>query len=267
MTVKQILQLIDAIAPFDTQEEWDNSGLLIGSPDQEVHGILLALDITESVLDEATEKGADLIVTHHPLMFSPRQRLTDQDFEGRLIQRMIRNRWSHIAAHTNLDRAAGGMNDTLAACCGLTDVAGEGFFRAGNLPKAMAAGDYAALLREALGDSVRLMGPEDVSVQRVGLCSGGGSQEWETALAEGCDAFISGEIKHHHALAMADAGIAAFECGHSATERPGMLVLADALQNALDTVQCNLRIFMSELDSYEIPAQPRQAVNLSEGGS
>ena len=115
MTVSQILHLIDEIAPFDSQEEWDNSGLLVGSPEQEVHGILFALDITEAVLDEAMETGTDLIITHHPLMFSARKRLTDEDYEGRLLQRMIRNQISHIAAHTNLDKAPDGMNDTLAA--------------------------------------------------------------------------------------------------------------------------------------------------------
>ena len=256
MTVEQILRLIDTIAPFDTQAEWDNSGLLVGSPKQETRGILFALDLTESVIDEALAKEADLIVTHHPLMFSPRRRMTDEDFEGRLIQRLIRGGISHIAAHTNLDQAPGGMNDTLAACCGLTNVSGEGFFRFGDLPQAMTAGAFAHFLSDVLGDSVRLMGPDSAILHRAGLCSGGGSQEWETAFISGCDAFITGEIKHHHALAMADAGIVAFECGHAATERPGMLVLADALQNALDTVECKLRIFMSVSETYGFPAQP-----------
>ena len=256
MKVREILGLIDAIAPFESQETWDNSGLLVGSPEQEVHGILMALDVTEGVLAEAVERGADLIVTHHPLMFSARQRLTDEDYEGRLIQRMIRNRTSLIAAHTNLDQAVGGMNDTLAACCGLTNVAGEGFFRTGELPEPMTAEAFAGQLREALRDTVRLMGPADAMVHKAGLCSGGGSQEWEAALSAGCDAFISGEIKHHHALAMADAGIVAFECGHAATERPGMLVLADALQNALNTVEYNLRIFMSAEEGYSFPPRP-----------
>ena len=120
--------------------------------------------------------------------------------------------------------------------------------RFGSLTEAMTAGAYAEFLSGALGDSVRRMGPANALIHRVGICSGGGSQEWELALANECDAFITGEIKHHHALAMADAGIVAFECGHAATERPGMQVLADALQNALDTVECNLRIFMSARD-------------------
>lgn len=267
MTVGQILRLIDEIAPFETQEEWDNSGLLAGSPDQEVHGILFALDVTEAVLDEALEKGADLIVTHHPLMFSARKRLTDEDYEGRLLQRLLRSQISHIAAHTNLDRAQDGMNDTLAACCGLKNVTGEGFFRAGDLEEPMPAGEYAERLRSVLGDTVRRMGPESAMIHRVGLCSGGGSEYWECAAVEGCDAFISGEIRHHHALAMADAGLVGFECGHAATEVPGLMVLADALQIALDTVQCNLRIFMSARDLYTFPCGPGQADFLSEGGS
>ena len=267
MTVSQILRLIDEIAPFESQEEWDNSGLLVGSPEQEVHGILFALDITEAVLDEAMETGTDLIITHHPLMFSARKRLTDEDYEGRLLQRMIRNQISHIAAHTNLDKAPDGMNDTLAACCGLKNVTGEGCFRAGDLEEPMPASEYADRLRSVLGDTVRRMGPESTMIHRVGLCSGGGSEFWEYAAAEGCDAFLSGEIRHHHALAMADAGIIGFECGHAATEVPGLIVLADALQTAMDTVQCNLRIFMSAREMYSMPCSPGQADFLSEGGS
>ena len=256
MNVQQILRLIDSVAPFETQEPWDNSGLLVGSPDQEVSAVLFALDVTESVIDEALVHGADLIITHHPLMFSPRKRLTDEDYEGRLIRRLILSGCSLIAAHTNLDRAPGGMNDALAACCGLQNVTGEDFFRAGDLPEPLRADAFAAQLRETLGDSVRLMGPAGAVVHRVGLCSGGGSDAWETAAACGCDAFISGEIKHHLALAMADAGMVAFECGHYATELPGLMVLADALQNTLDTVQCPLRILLSSADAYAFPPDP-----------
>ena len=221
MTVQDIYQLINSAAPFDAQEEWDNSGILVGSPSAEVSGVLFALDVTDAVIEEAVSVGASLIVTHHPLMFSGRKRLTDEDYEGRVIMRLIREGISLIAAHTCLDRAEGGMNDVLAALCGLADVSGEGFFRAGNLTEPLPGSEY-----------------------------------WEEAARAGCDAFIAGEIRHHHALAMAGAGIVGFECGHRATEEPGIRALAEALQNALDTVECNVRVFESVIPAYSFPRQP-----------
>ena len=116
MTVHEIYEMIDRIAPFSSQEEWDNSGLLVGSPADPVTGVLFALDVTDPVVREARSLGASLIVTHHPVMFTPRQNITDEDREGRLISFLIRNGISLISAHTNLDRAAGGklMEELLA---------------------------------------------------------------------------------------------------------------------------------------------------------
>ena len=113
LTVQRVYELIDALAPFDTQADFDNSGLLVGNPQAEVTGIHLALDVTDRVIDDALAAGANLIVTHHPLMFSARKRLTEADYEGHLLIRLIANGLSLIAAHTNLDQASGGMNDTL----------------------------------------------------------------------------------------------------------------------------------------------------------
>ena len=256
MKVKDLYLILDQIAPFETQAEFDNSGFLVGDPEQEVSCILLALDLTEPVISEAASCGAQLIITHHPLMFTPRKRLTEEDYEGRLIRRLIRNDISLIAAHTNLDQAPGGINDTLAELCGLTEVSGEGFFRSGLLPKPLTSSAYAEELARRLGAPVRLMGPETATVSRVGLCSGGGSDEWLSAAQSGCDAFVTGEMKHHYALALADKGIVAFECGHYATEAPGIAVLAAALQNALPALECNARVFVSQVSAYAFPHTP-----------
>ena len=253
MTVHDFYRLLNEIAPFETQAEFDNSGLLVGSPAAEVTCVLLALDVTEAVIDEAVSLGAQLIITHHPLMFAARKQLTDEDYEGRLICRLVRERISLIAAHTNLDQAPCGINDTLAELCGLTQISGEGFFRCGFLPEAMTASAFAEELSRRLATTVRLMGPEEAKIRKVGLCSGGGSDEWTTAAEAGCDAFLSGEIKHHHALAMADRGMVAFECGHFATEEPGMEVLAVALQKALPAIECNVRVYVSEVSAYAFP--------------
>ncbi len=250
MTVQNIYDLLNAVAPFETQEPYDNSGLLVGSPGQEVTGVLFALDVTEAVMDEALARGANLIVTHHPLMFDPIRRVTDETYEGRLIRRLIREDLSLIACHTCLDRAEGGINDALAECCALLDVTGEGFVRVGTLPQPMPAGELKEYLAAALNTDVRLMGDPEITVSRLGMCSGAGGSEWEEAAALGAEAFLSGEVKHHQALAMADAGIPCFECGHFATEQPGILALADALQSALNQVQYKLDIYKSGAGAY-----------------
>ena len=100
------------------------------------------------------------------------------------------------------------------------------------------------------------MAPEDHLIRRVGLCSGGGSSEWMQAAETGCDAFVSGEIRHHHALAMADAGIAALECGHFATEEPGIAAFAEALQNSFDQVEYKVRVFVSAVSAYTFSRHP-----------
>ena len=250
MTMQNIYDLLNAVAPFETQEPYDNSGLLVGSPGQEVTGVLFALDVTEAVMDEALARGANLIVTHHPLMFDPIRRVTDETYEGRLIRRLIREDLSLIACHTCLDRAEGGINDALAECCALLDVTGEGFVRVGTLPQPMPAGELKEYLAAALNTDVRLMGDPEITVSRLGMCSGAGGSEWEEAAALGAEAFLSGEVKHHQALAMADAGIPCFECGHFATEQPGILALADALQSALNQVQYKLDIYKSGAGAY-----------------
>ena len=251
MTVHDIYVWLDEKAPFDTQLEYDNSGLLVGSPRQEITGILFALDATEAVIAEALSLGANLLITHHPLMFSARRRLTDEDCEGRILRRLVRENISLIASHTCLDRAPDGINDALATACGLGEIQGEGFVRAGLFPAPMTAGKAADYLSEALHTVVRLMGSPDQQVSCLGLCSGAGGDEWQSARDLGADAFLSGEIKHHLALEMADAGIPAFECGHFATELPGIFALADALQSHLNQLEYKVGIFKSAVKAYQ----------------
>lgn len=251
-TVQDIYEAVDSLAPFATQADFDNCGLLVGDRRAQVQGLLAALDVTDAVLDEAEALGANLIVSHHPLMLHGRRDLLEEDREGHLIARMIRMRVSLIAAHTNLDAAPGGVNDTLAVALGLTEVTGEGYWRVGNLPEAMGWEAFIRLAEERLHTVARPMGcwPADRPVRRIAVSSGAGSDSWEAAAAAGVEVFLSGEIKHHHALALADAGLAGLECGHFATEEPGIFALADALQKQFNGVQCHLRVFHSRCGSY-----------------
>lgn len=253
LTVQAVYDMINARAPFDTQADFDNSGLLVGDPAASVTGIVVALDVTHAVIDEAVACGANLIVSHHPLMFSPIRRLVTTDHEARLICRMIRSGVAHIAAHTNLDQAPGGINDVLASRLGLTGVTGEGFVRAGDLPCPMTAQQLCDTVSAALHTVVRPMGCPGELIRRVAMCSGGGSDEWPAAVAMGAQAFLSGEIKHHHGLAMADAGVMGLEAGHHATEEPGIFALGDALQKELDALQCHVRVCQSRAGAYAMP--------------
>lgn len=250
LTVRQVYDFIHAIAPFDTQEDFDNSGLLVGSMDKEVTGIHVAMDVTANVLEEAIREGANLIVTHHPMMFRGRKTLTDSDREGRLLCRMIRHGICLIAAHTNLDRAPGGINDVLAQVIGLQNVTGEDFVRVGKLPCPMTAAAFGAQLEKALHTTVRLMGYEDTLVETVGVCSGSGDDYWPQAAAMGAEAFVTGETHHHVVLDAADTDMVLFECGHHATEEPGIFALADALQKWINEVQYNVRVSKSAMRAY-----------------
>ena len=249
LTVQAIYDFIHERASFDTQDAYDNAGLLVGHPDQEVTGIHVAMDVTPTVLDEAIACGANLIITHHPLMFAPRKRLVETDYEAQLLCRMIRHRISLIAAHTNLDQAAGGINDVLAQVCGLTNITGEGFIRVGDLPHPMTVDELTAHVSRCLNTVVRPMG-HGQRITRLGVCSGSGGDEWAAALSLGAQAFLSGEIKHHLALEAVGHGLTCLEAGHHATEEPGIFALADALQIHLNALQYPICVSKSQAPAY-----------------
>ncbi len=251
LTVRQVYDFINERAPFETQLAYDNSGLLTGHPEREVSGIHFALDVTDSVIDEAIANGANLIVTHHPMLFSPIKRLVENDYQARLLCRLIRADISLISAHTNLDQAVGGTNDALAERIGLTDIVSEGFVRVGTLPRAMTAVQAAQMIGETLGDVVRVMGNPSALVTKIGMCSGAGADEWSTAALLGAQAFLTGEVKHHIALEAAASGVVLLEAGHHATEEPGIFALADALQKSELGVQYKVRISLSRAKAYQ----------------
>ena len=255
MKHSEIYRWLDALAPFETQEDFDNSGFLVGDPAEECRGVLFALDVTPAVLQEAERLGVSLIITHHPLMFSAIRRLTEETFEGRLISRMIRGHLSLIAAHTNLDQAPGGINDALCAAIGLRDVSGESFWRAGRLAEPLPLNQLVFFVEARLHTVVRRMGelPAGTRVERVGVCSGGGSEFWPDALSAGAQVFLTGEIKHHHALAMTDVGLVGLEAGHFATENPGILAQAERLRCFAQEQGAAFPIHVSQMGAYAAP--------------
>lgn len=247
-TVQNILDIVNEIAPFERAEPWDNVGLLAGSKTNEVNGILCALDFTYEVLKEAERLNANVIITHHPILFSAKKRLTEDDYEGRLLCAMIRKNINLIAAHTNYDVAEGGVNDVLARHLGLTNIRPvesdqDGILRMGEiLPVRLS--EFAEKVSTALGDVVRIYGNKEKIIKNVAVCGGSGGEYARTAFLAGADAYVTGEMRYHDSLNFALEGYASLHAGHDATERIAIKPLSDGLQNRLNELQYNLTVFL-----------------------
>ena len=226
MTIQEIFNYLNTRAPMDTAEGWDNPGMLVGDPRREVTRVLVALDATAGAVDTAEAVGADLIVTHHPVIFAPLKRLTADSIPYRLAAAGI----DLIAAHTNLDKAEGGVNDTLAARLGLTDVtvAADEYTRIGTLTEPMSARDFAAHVAGVLDTAVRYSG--DKEVRTVAVCGGSGG-DFMLRCIGAADAYVTGEVRHHEWLAAAG-HINVIEAGHYATEVPVVDTLCTWLTEA-----------------------------------
>lgn len=207
---RDVWAFLNEKAPFDTAEDWDNAGLLVGDPAAPVTGITVCLDVTPAAVDYAVSKGTSLLVSHHPVIFQPLKALSG------LPYRLAQAKLSVLSAHTNLDAAAGGVNDTLAARLGLQDVTvlADGICRQGKLPQPETPEAFARRVAAALHTPVRVR-CGDRPVSSVALCGGAGA---DLLLASAtADALVSGEWKHHEWLA---AAVTAVEAGHYETEVP-----------------------------------------------
>lgn len=249
-TVRQILMLIDQIAPFELAEAWDNVGLLAGNPDAEVDTVLCALDMSMDVLSEAKRRGAQLVLTHHPILFRGRKNLAETDGEGRLLCALVRSGIAMIAAHTNFDNANPGVNDALAAALGLKEIeALEGGMRVGK-PAQGSFNQFADHAERVLGGPVRRYGDPGRRLRRVAVLGGAGEDYATIALQAGADAYLTGEMAYHKALDAVDNGLCVMEAGHAATEYPAISALRRGLQIAADAVQYDICVLQSEAELF-----------------
>lgn len=247
VTVGQILDILNQIAPPELKEDYDNVGLLAGRPDRPVERIMVGLDLTEGLVREAAEWGAQLIVTHHPIFFRGRKNIREDDAEGAAVCALIRENMSLIAAHTNFDNAPCGVNDALAQALGLEDVCVmEHGMRMGMLPEAMSPERFCDWTEEKLACRARMyvLSPETL-IERVAVCGGAGGDFWTQAARAGAQAFVTGEIRHHDALAGTATGLCMVEAGHYETEHIAIKLLADGLQERINTLQYNLTVTTS----------------------
>lgn len=241
-TVNEVYDFLDKLAPFDLQMDFDNAGFLVGRGETQVKRLLVALDITLPVVQEAAEKGCQLIVSHHPVIFHPVKALTDQSATGRVLLALAEGHMAAICAHTNLDAAEGGVNDQLAKRLGLTDIAlleqdgtdrwgrPYGIGRIGRVhAPGLSGAEYAAYVKEKLNaNSVRF---EDAGVPVSRVAVGGGSCGSMLAhvAAKGCDTFVTADVKYDVFLSARDMGINLIDAGHYATENVACPVLAELI--------------------------------------
>lgn len=217
MTVNDIYQAINRAADFSLALDFDNAGLLVGDPDAQVSGVLIALDATPDVVDEAVARGANLIVVHHPVIFHPlKQVLADS-----IVHRLIRANISVICAHTNLDIAAGGVNDLLAQKLELIDTAPlppENLLRVGRLARGMTPPEFAYYVKQKLDLPALRYSDGGRAIERVAVCGGAGGSELAAAAAAGCQAYVTGDVKHDLLLEAIRLGVTILDGGHFGTE-------------------------------------------------
>lgn len=242
-TVRQVYEAMQAIAPLELAEHWDNPGLLVDCGGQ-MHRVLAALDITPEVVAEAAAKQCEMIVSHHPVIFDPLKKIGPQDVPFQLVQAGI----SAICMHTNLDAAEGGVNEVLAGIFGMRDweVFADGCGRVGEV-EPITVPELARKAQAVLGGRCNRprSGPAvqvkfadtGRTVKRLAVISGAGGSMFEDALAVGADCLLTGEANHHAAIDAVRLGLSLVAAGHYATEFPVCAAIAGRLHAAFPELE------------------------------
>lgn len=249
MTMEQFVALVEEAAPRGLAYDWDNTGLLLRCGDT-VSRALVCLDATDAVAEEAISRGCDMILAHHPLLFTAVKSLdVAQPVQG-VAMKLIRHGISLYAAHTSFDIAEGGVNDALAALLKLTDVlpAGEeGLMRVGALPQGCTASEFTDRVKAALGVSrVRVSAGFEGEILRVALVGGSGGEYVPQAKKAGAQALLTGEVKHHHWLEAQSLGVCLVEAGHFETERCFVDTIFRRLQSRSNALQYPVDLVKAE---------------------
>lgn len=243
-TVKDILAFVEALAPLSYKMDWDNVGLNCGHLDQPVRKILVALDPFDHVCREAKDFDADLLLTHHALIWDPGF-ITDANTQGKNALFLIENKIAHINAHTNLDCAPGGVNDTLAKVLGLSDVQvvpdTESLLRYGTVP-CQELSAFLAHIKDTLGCEGLRYVDGGKKVCRVAVGGGSCAGLMQEAAKAGCDTFVTADIKYNQFHDAHDLGINLIDAGHFHTENPVCSVLADKIRAAFPEIDVKLSI-------------------------
>ena len=238
--IKEVLSALERFAPLPLQESWDNAGLQVGLTETEVSGALLCLDVNERIVDEAVQKGCNLIVSHHPLLFRGLKTISDLTDVQRTVMKAIQKGICVVSMHTNMDNARGGVNFKIAEKLGLQQVrffapktvdgieAGSGVI--GELSEPMAADDFILMVKKTFDVECALCNELlKRPVRKIAICGGAGDFLLDAALAEGADAFITGEM-HYHQYFGYEQAIQICVIGHYQSEQFTAEIFRDIIQ-------------------------------------
>ncbi len=255
MKLREVTAALERLAPLRLQDEWDNSGLQVGFPESETARILVCLDITEEIVEEAVARQCNMIVSHHPLLFKALRQVSDTTYQQRCVVKALAAGVSIYSAHTSLDNAPGGVNYKIAEILGLKDLrwlapqpgedAGSGLV--GELPEPEAEADFLARVKRDFGvRSLRHSAPAGRMIRRVALCGGAGAFLLGEAVRAGADCFLSGEFHYHDYFE--NRGVLLVELGHYQSEQFTVDLLRDYLTEHCPGVQ----VFKTTLDTNPI---------------
>ena len=255
MKVIELISWLEEKFSSKAAESWDNVGLLVGDDSGEVKHVFLALDLTEKVLDEAIAAGADMIITHHPMIFSGMKKINNHTFTGRKILKLIQKGIPYYAMHTNYDVL--GMADLSADYLKLHDTVvlsvteededgQQGFGRVGILENEMTLKTYAECVKTSLKlGEVKVYGDLTRKVQRVAVCTGSGKSFVDEAIAAGADVYVTGDIDHHTGIDTLAKGMAIIDAGHYGTE----YIFMDAMKEEIEKVFPTLKISCAKVEN------------------
>ena len=255
MKVKELTGWLDGRYPSSAAEHWDNVGLLVGDDEEEVSHVFLALDLTESTLAQAIDGGADMIITHHPMIFEGQKKINNLTFTGRRILSLIKHNIQYYAMHTNYDIL--GMAELSADYLQLTDRevlsvtaetqdGQEGFGRVGELPRKMSLKECGEFVRNALSlNDVKIYGDPDTQVEKAAICTGSGKSMISDVLAKGAQVYVTGDIDHHTGIDAEAQGLTIVDAGHYGTE----YIFMKAMEKVLKEQYPNLQITCAKVQS------------------
>ena len=247
MRLKEIMQMLEELCPASFAMSWDNVGLLVGHRDKEVRTIALALDATSEVIDSAVKQGADLILTHHPILFSGIKHVTDSDYVGKRILDLIQNDICCYAMHTNFDVL--GMADAAADLLNLLDrevlevtyedeISVDGIGRIGSLQDPMKLSEFAAKVAEVFEiDHVRYYGDPEEMLVTCAILPGSGKGEIDLAVKAGADVYVTGDISHHDGIDAVEKGIAVIDAGHYGVEKIFIPYMKEYLEREMPQIR------------------------------
>ncbi|NEZ45726.1 Nif3-like dinuclear metal center hexameric protein [Clostridium niameyense] len=256
LKIKDIQDIMEQYAPLYLKESYDNVGLMVGDSESIVKNILVALDCTLEVIQEAKRRKCNLIVTHHPLLFRKPSSITTDTILGRKIIELIKNDISLYSSHTNLDSTENGLNDIVAKLMGLKNIKiiddnklnpKAGIGRIGDLKEEITLSSLCYKVKEILNVStLRYSGEDNVKIRKIAIINGSGESYFNKAKALGAQCIITGDTTYHHVSDLLEENIPVIDAGHFHTEWPALIKVYEYLKNKIEIKGYNNRIFLSQ---------------------